>query len=56
MTDKETSTLQSYVDSVSCQRDTSLRYSMNANSFHQATGAAQSALGSLTGSQADKVN
>lgn len=35
MTDKETSTLQSYVDT--------------------ATGYAQSALGSVTGSQADKV-
>ena len=32
------------------------RYSINTNAFYQATGAAQSALGSLTGSQADKVN
>lgn len=36
MSDKETSTLQSYVDS--------------------AVGAAQSALGSITGSSADKVS
>jgi len=28
---------------------------MITDTFHQATGAAQSALGSLTGSQADKV-